>query len=403
MRLSSIPASRQFFGICTGAILAFMGFSMTDPLVPLMVTDLGASPRMLGVLMSLTSIGSCFTAIPAGMLVQHYGTRIPIIMGCILSALSCLFLYFFPSFRALLCGLTIYNIAKIILIVAAQAHVGNLGEGRDASRDFGRYAAATSVGQLIGPSISGLIFDHYGGSFLWLFVSIFLLITAVAFFVLIDSGKTSKAHIEIKGSSFSFKINQVKKILDFNVVVAILSSFIAVFANGVRGTFFPVYIRGIGYSAFVVGVMISIRALTSIVVRCLMPRIINLIGGRHPALIFSLFALAVGLGSTSFCHSLWALAINSMIVGLGMGLALPLGMATVSEGVPPKGRGLALGIRLTGNKLANILNPLFFGLVTQWWGFSLAFMMGGIILISADLPIFFYWKRKQKSNFSTRS
>ena len=398
--MSSTAASRQFFGICTGAIMAFMGFSMTDPLVPLMVTDLGASPGTLGVLMSLTSIGSCFSAIPAGMLVQRYGTRIPIIMGCIFSALSCLFLYLFPSLGALLCGLTIYNVSKIILIVAAQAHVGNLGEERDASRDFGRYAAATSVGQLVGPSISGFIFDHYGSSFLWLIVSIFLLITAAAFFILIDSGKANEAYIEVKGSSFSFKLNQIKKILDFNVVVAILSSFIAVFANGVRGTFFPVYLREIGYSAFIVGVMISIRALTSIIVRCLMSRIIKLARGRYPALIFSLFALAVGIGSTPFCHSLWALVINSIIVGMGMGLALPLGMATVSEGVPSKDRGLALGIRLTGNKLANMLNPLFFGLVTQYWGFSIAFVVGGIILVTADLPIFYWWKRGINQTFS---
>jgi len=132
-----------------------------------------------------------------------------------------------------------------------------------------------------------------------------------------------------------------------------------------------------------------------------MPAIVKKAGGRFPALIISIFILAAGIGSTPFCEGHFLLLINSVFVGIGLGLALPLSMATVSEGVKPEDRGVAMGIRLTGNRLAQLINPLFFGIIAQVYSLGAAFISGGFLLFAAVLPILIWWRgEKTKTGFT---
>jgi MFS family permease len=139
--------------------------------------------------------------------------------------------------------------------------------------------------------------------------------------------------------------------------IAIIASFAVLFADGARTTFFPVLMDGFGYSATVIGFFLSLRAFVSMSVRAFMGRFIKLVGGRFPALIIAIFIMGLGIGITPFCRGYLSLTLNAALVGIGLGLALPLSMATVSEGVPPEDRGVAMGIRLTGNRLAQLVKP----------------------------------------------
>jgi MFS family permease len=125
-----------------------------------------------------------------------------------------------------------------------------------------------------------------------------------------------------------------------------------------------------------------------------MGRFIKLVGGRFPALIIAIFIMGLGIGITPFCRGYLSLTLNAALVGIGLGLALPLSMATVSEGVPPEDRGVAMGIRLTGNRLAQLVNPIFFGLLAQHLGFSLSFIAGGVVLFLCAVPILIWWRGK---------
>jgi len=55
---------REMIGACTGALLDFLVVSMSGLLVPLMALDFGASPATIGVLLSVTSVGSSWPPCP---------------------------------------------------------------------------------------------------------------------------------------------------------------------------------------------------------------------------------------------------------------------------------------------------------------------------------------------------
>ena len=112
-----------------------------------------------------------------------------------------------------------------------------------------------------------------------------------------------------------------------------------------------------------------------------------------PALLVSMTTLSIGIGLTPFCRGFVSLALLSILVGMGIGFANPLSMATVADGVRPEDRGVALGLRLGGTRLARLINPLFFGLIIQGFGIAVAFWAGGIILLAVITPIFIWWRK----------
>ncbi|OHE68951.1 MAG: hypothetical protein A2Z99_01630 [Treponema sp. GWB1_62_6] len=398
-RFAAKRGDRELLGLCILVGLAFTAWNMASPLVPLLLLRLKATPSLLGAIVSVSAGGSLLAAVPAGVLAGKWGSARLMRISMALSAAACLFLAFFPSIPALFAGLAFMEIGKIAFIVGAQAHIGNLGPDRDLSLDYGWYGMAAALGQLIGPFTAGLLMDHAGYATTW------FLITAIsASVVLMLPGFISDVPVEAKSADAPAdaptggpaKRKNLRHYLNDYAIIAIIASFAVLFADGARTTFFPVLMTEFGYSATAIGFFMSLRALVSMSVRGFMGRFIKAVGGRFPALIASIFLMAVGIGITPFCRGYLALSLNAALVGIGLGLALPLSMATVSEGVPPEDRALALGIRLTGNRLAQLANPVFFGLLAQNLGFGPAFIAGGVVLVLCALPIL-AWRRKLRN------
>jgi MFS family permease len=389
-------ASRELIGLCVGASFVFVVFTMSGPLVPLMLMDLGASPSLLGLVLSVSAIGSLVVGVPGGLLVKRFGTRLPIIAGGGLVAASTLFLGFYPTIPGLFIGLSLMEVGKIILILGAQAHVGHLGENRDVNLDFGWYSSAAAAGQMIGPSAAGLCIDHIGIVPTW-FIMTGLMAATIAFFpFLISGGAGRNDGADPARATDEKKRRTFRRLFNMAGLIAILASFAVLFAMGTHTSFYPVLLREhFGYSATVIGALMSLRGFTSISVRLFMAPLIRVAGGPMPALIAAVFVVGIGIAAIPLCGTIWLLALNALVLGAGIGLAIPLSMAAVTSGVDREDRGMAIGVRLSGNRLAQVLNPAFFGLVAQGFGLSIAFYTGGVLLTLTCLPILLWWARSR--------
>lgn len=387
------PASRDLAGLCLMVTIAFTSWTMSAPLTPLLLLSLGAPPSLLGIVIGAGTIGSLLVAIPGGRLVGAWGSGRLMRAAVALSAVSTLIPAFFPSILGLFVSLVFMEIGKLLFILGAQAHVGGLGPGRDMNLDFGWYSTAAAVGQLIGPLLAGILIDHAGYRATWLAIS--LLSGAVAL-VLPRFVSNILAPVAPEKAAKGEK-KSLGYYLNTYTVMAIIASFSVLFADGARGTFLPVLLSERGYSVTSIGFFMSLRAQVSLSVRLFMGRVIRIAGGRFPALVFSIAVMAVGIGITPLCDGYLLLALNAALVGVGLGLAIPLSMATVSEGAAPEDRGVVMGIRLTGNRLAQLINPVFFGIIAQNFGLSFSFVAGGALLAACALPIGLWWRETQKT------
>jgi MFS family permease len=373
---------------CWGALLSFIVVAMAGPLVPLMALDLGASPATLGLLISVANVGALLAAVPSGWVIGRTGSRIPMVAATIVIAGSCLFIHLSPTLPSLFVGLVFFGIGRTVSAVAIQCYVGGLRGTTDASVNFGWYGTAVAVGQMLGPLMAGLAMDSLGKPQTWLIMAGLSTVTAAWLLVLIRKEEPANSVAnETRESATRSLRSRIAGLVNATTIVGILSSFSIIFALGARTSFYPVFLKGLGYSAALIGAMIAVRGFVAMLARMSIGPALRALGGRVRLLYLCLVILALGIGMTPLCRSIPMIVANSIIIGIGFGVAMPLSQAVVFDGAGAERRSVAMGVRMTGNRLAQMSSPLLFGYVIEWYTMAVAFVAGGILLFLASVPL----------------
>lgn len=257
-------------------------------------------------------------------------------------------------------------------VVSQQALVANRTQRRDYDRAFGRYTSAASTGQAIGPGLIVL----FGGAatipdtatiFWWtVALSVPLLVSAL---LLPGSVGTRVSRHEEPGG--------VRDLLRRpGLVRALAISCIVLAAVDISLVYLPVLGTEVGISAGVIGALLALRASASMVSRFFLGQLSALIGrGRLLSASIALSALTMALVPAP----LHVIALGVVVIGLGLGLGVgqPLTMSWLAEQTPPGLRGRAMSLRLTGNRLGQVLVPTAAGAVAAGAGAA------GVLLATA--------------------
>src|SRR4029450_864735 len=76
-----------------------------------------------------------------------------------------------------------------------------------------------------------------------------------------------------------------------------------------------------------------------------------------------------------------AVYVPALLIGTGVGISLPLLMASVSSEVPPDQRGLALGMRMSMNQAAGTLAPVSVRAIAEPFGIPAALLASAVFSI----------------------
>lgn len=378
--------NRELRALYLATATNFLALTMTRPLVPLYATQLGAGPAVVGLVVAAFAALPLFAAVPAGWLTDRLGARAMVMGGALGCVAASLVVGCFPSLATLTLSQGVMGIAQLAVVVASQTQAGSVAAGKEREQALGWLTTANSLGQLFGPLLGGIIADATS------YPTAFLASGALGALAPVAARSLPARPRASQSGRRAASRAEVRRLLGTGGVKAgILSSFAVLFTVGVRQAFFPLYVQSLGYAASAVGGLLSVHALASVAVRPFMPAVIAAAGGRFPTLVGSMSLLALGVVSIPFTTNLYTLALTSLLVGLGIGLCQPVSMLTVADSVSAEIRGLAMGIRLTGNRLAQLVNPIFFGAVTSVWGLNVAFIFGGCLLF-ATTGFLFRWR-----------
>lgn len=86
---------------------------------------------------------------------------------------------------------------------------------------------------------------------------------------------------------------------------------------------------------------------------------------------------------TPWTRDATTLILPSLILGAATGVIQPLSMMAVADSTADETRGRAMGLRLTGNRMAQFMSPLLFGTVVGVMGLGGGFVIGGVLLAIA--------------------
>ncbi len=368
MTVNRARAAASFSQILAISVLNVSAIYAIRPMVSYRALQLGAGPVEIGLIASSYALLSLLTAVLVGRWVDRFGAAPFLMAGATLCALCAMGAIFIDSIVALALGQALLGLGQIMNLVAAQTTIAN-GTAR-AQRDerFGWYGVAASGGQLIGPGVAGLIAGSSvaaatGGAFDPKPVFIFATALAVGAAILgaylwyrAPSGAGSAPSGGTGGS-----LSAARDVLGKpSMKQAMLASVAVILTNDMLVAYLPVFGEEGGLPVELIGLLLALRAGGSMVSRLFMGWMIRTLG-RGQVLMGSMLVAGVAMVALPFLHEPLILVFLMLVLGVGLGLGQPMTIAWVANRASRDQRGTALAVRLTGNRLAQLVVPSLMG------------------------------------------
>lgn len=396
--LSPVPLSeseRNFRVVCIALTCALVVHSMLLVAVPVYALKLGASPLMLGVVFSAPYLLPLLLAIPLGGMVTRYGGRSLMIAGAVMMMAGLLLIVAFRGYGGLLAGQLLIGLGQLQMVLAGQSVISSLGTGPVLERYFGWYTTWLSGGQVVGPLIAGALID-FGETTRPAFFSMAGVALICVFFASRLTGKARRGiRVDLRKTGFRAQSRLLKSSSGAQISVAVTIT--SIFALSVHGSYLPAYLEDLDVAASTIGVLVSLRAVASMLIRPFIARVIAAVGGRQIAMLVSLAALSTGLVLLGFSEHVLMIGLFSVFVGVGCGVLQPLSIVILAESVTDEQRSGALGMRMMANRGINFLAPLLFGIMLELAGFGASFFTAGVLVAIAGYLLFRFLQRLESS------
>lgn len=387
------------------AILTQTALNLLRPVTSYKLLVLGAGETWVGLATAAYAILPLVFAMSLGRLTGRRPTlRGMIALGGAVMALGGLGLAFGGSIAIIMVSSAVLGMGHLVFTIAGQTVIGRRSTPATMDAAFGWFTAAFSVGQMLGPLISGIILGNvtlgeaahsaaFAGridSALWLGAACSLLAVPVMYLLRADGGRRSRAHPSAPSGPGEKPIDRVGEtnaagagpasgtgqaaekptMLRIWRVPGIPSHMMASLALlamlDILTAFLPLVGESAGVAPLWVGVLLSVRGGASFLSRIVLPWMSRR-WSRHGLVLVSLLVTAVAVGFVPPVLGAWGaswLALTLMAVGgFALGIGQPLTMSLVSQAVPLPWRGPALAVRLVGNRVGQVVMPVVAGLV----------------------------------------
>ena len=360
-----VPGRAQTALLLANTIVVQAVTFMLRPAATYRALDLDVPAAWLGVLGASFAVVPLVLAVPSGHAVDRFGERRIVLAGSGLLAVAGLcFVFLADSVAGLVLASMVLGTAHLCSVVAQQALVANRTPADRYDAAFGYYTFAASVGQALGP---GLIVVFGGDRPIPDTRAIFLGATALTVPLLVVALflRPSGHHTQAAGGPGAGGMRDL--LCQPGLVRALKVSCVVLAAVDISLVYLPALGAERGIASGSIGVLLGLRAVASMASRLLLGRLVAAVGRR--ALLIGTVALsAAGLGLLLPPLPFWAMAVVVTVAGLGLGAGQPLTMSFLAESAPPGLRGRAMSLRLTGNRLGQVLIPSAAGVLAAGAG-----------------------------------
>ncbi len=348
------------------------------PLIPLYVAARGGSAAMVGIVAASSAVLPLALGVWTGAGADALGPRRMSVAGALGLAACTVLIAAAPNLGVLIVGTAIAGLANNVLILASQTSVAQASRPQDRDHNFGFFAFSVSIGQVLGPLLGGILADAFSiRSALYLCAVSGLL---PCLFALGLPGARSRPDHD-KGVPRAERAYRAAWNLarrpDLSFVLWI--AFVIIFAWSIKSSFYPLYLQSVGLSKSSIGLVFSCLGAGSLVVRPLVGAAASRFG-RKRLLLRAVMVATVAIGVIPFLTRFAPLAVAAVITGMAWGFTQPLTMSLVAGSVGPTERGLALSVRMTSNRLAEVTSPILFATLVAVSGLRSAFFLSAAAL-----------------------
>jgi MFS family permease len=388
------PAPRQ--GKLTRAQLGLVylsgsfgfGFQqMAAFLVPLRAHELQAPLDQIGIIVGAGAIVPALLSVWSGDLSDRFGARPTYIVSTLVAGLCGLLLFLVTNYLYLLPIQLVMGFARSTAWVASQTYVANLGEPHERATHMGRLSFTTNGGTFVAPLVIGQVANAVGYQSSFLFMgTVTLLYTLIG--VLIPDVRAQRT-TEKRGTAGGFEA-ALGLMRQRGVQVVLVLTFVRLWNSSGWRPFIPIFLREAGFDNTLISSVLAANSVVSTFTALWASRLARRTSNEIAT------AIALGLGAVGTALSPWlawvpAVYLPALFIGTGVGISLPLLMASLSSEVPADQRGVALGTRMSMNQAASAVAPVSVGALAEPFGIPAALLVSGafsLVLLGASMGLY---------------
>jgi len=378
-RLSRDRNLQIIFGV---TLLAVMAVSSIAPALPAIVRDLGISKLQVGLLITAFTLPGVVLAPFLGVLADRFGRKRILVPSIFLFGLAGTACALTRDFNTLVMLRVFQGVGAAALGSLNVTIIGDLYSGKRRTAAMGLNASVLSIGVASYPLIGGAL-----ASLAWHY-PFYLSLAAIPLGLIVLTAlrnpepRTKEGLRDYLGGTWGHLKNlKVAALFSAGVLTFII-------LYGAYLTYFALLLdESFHVSAFTIGLVMSLMALTTAIVSSQLGRIsawfseVTLIKAA-----FAIYALALAL--IPLMPSLWLLLIPVMIFGIGQGVNLPSIHTLVAGLAPMEYRAAFMSINAAMLRLGQTIGPPLVGLLYVYGGSDAAFYAtAGLALVASVTAI----------------
>ncbi|HEY5765466.1 MAG TPA: MFS transporter [Candidatus Deferrimicrobiaceae bacterium] len=372
---------------CGLTLLLYLGAYMRLPLVPLFASTLGATTVQVGLINAGFMLAATMLSFPLGLVSDRLGRRRLILAGIAISALTSLFLSLARSPAQVGAIYLFSGIGLACFSPAMMSFVGDVSPPQFLGRAYGWYTSALYLGMAAGPGIGGAV-AILG------FRPAFLLSAAVIAAAVLAGGlrlPSPPAVIRPPASSLRFDLREI--VSNPAVIACWIATFFSTYAWGSLFAFFPLYARDAGISVVHTGLIFTSQAAANAIFRIPVGHLSDRTGRRERYVLFGNLLFSLAIAAVGFFRQEPLLYLLFVTIGGAMSATFTAIGAVLSESVPTRIRGLAMGGYNTCIYGGFALSAATLGFVISAFGYRAGFAAAGGCCAAATLAFAFLFPR----------
>ena len=363
------------------ALMSMTANQAARPMVTYRALELDATAAELGLVAGSFALLSSLLAAPLGRWIDRLGEPLFLALGTGGLMVSGVMLALVDTLPALIVAQALLGLGQVASLIGLQTLTANAGDpaGRDVR--FGALTVVASLAQMIGPTLSGTAYGA-GVDLTTVFLATaapLVLGIAVSISLMVRPPALRETGGRDGGDREPFLRSVGSVMGQPGVPHAMLASLTVLASIDLLIAYLPAWGEANGIAPATVGTLLGVRAATGLASRVLMLRMLRVMS-RRTLLAGSMVLPAVTLAALPLTSDVPVLIVFLAIAGFGLGLGQPLSLATIADAVSPTMRGTAMGVRITGNRLAQLVLPMGAGLVAGAAGLGAIFVLSGGLL-----------------------
>ena len=391
--------SGEMLTIMTIMALGVLSMSILQPMLPLYLTDIGVTPEILGLMLSVAMVGMVIGESFWGWVADRVGYKLPLSTGTFICALPVFFFVLTQNISLIFPIFFFWGLVRSALFGPGRGYIGASAPPLKKATFMAIITVMMSASRSIGALPSGFIVDNWG--YHWVFfasggISIIGGLIVVAGLRRAQSLKTEPSALT---HSYTDKLSPPDQTLHYRpLALQCVVTALHFMALGILMTFLPLLATQIvGVAATEVGILFTIRGLGTMALAIPMGMLADRKGKKN-IMVLGLLASGAAMAGIAFSENFSWLIIFVIASSLGLTMFSPAALGLVSDSVPLHVQSTAMGVY--GGVCENtgiIAGASLGGFVWSVWGPRATFLMGTVATALGAVICFFGLVRNKLS------